>query len=44
MDLNMLVSDFHIMITTSRKGSKYDDYFSRTVGTYVFLALVYFND
>ena len=32
VDLNMLVSDFYIMATTSRKGSKYDDFFSQTVG------------
>lgn len=32
VDLNMLVSDFYIVTTTSRKGSKYDDFFSQTVG------------
>lgn len=33
MDLNMLASDFYIVITTSRKGSRYDDFFSQTGGT-----------
>lgn len=28
----MLVSDFYIVTTTSRKGSKYDDFFSQSVG------------
>lgn len=32
MDLNMLASDFYIVITTSRKGSRYDDLFSQTGG------------
>ena len=32
VDLNMLASDFYIFLTTSRKGSKYDDYFSQTRG------------
>ncbi|KAL6719830.1 mRNA decay protein [Lecanora helva] len=31
VDLNMLVSDFYVMTTTSRIGSKYDDYFSQSV-------------
>ena len=30
MDLNMLVSDFYVLTTTSRKGSRYDDYFSQS--------------
>ena len=30
MDLNMLVSDFYVITTTSRKGSRYDDFFSRS--------------
>lgn len=32
MDLNMLASDFYVVITTSRKGSRYDDLFSQTGG------------
>lgn len=32
MDLNMLATDFHVTITTSRKGSRYDDLFSQTGG------------
>ena len=31
MDLNMLVSDFYVVTTTSRKGSKYDDFFSKSI-------------
>lgn len=30
MDLNMLVFDFYVVTTTSRKGSRYDDYFSQS--------------
>lgn len=30
MDLNMLVSDFYVVTTTSRKGSRYDDFFSQS--------------
>ena len=30
MDLNMLVYDFYVVTTTSRKGSRYDDYFSQS--------------
>lgn len=30
MDLNMLVFDFYVVTTTSRKGSRYDDYFSES--------------
>ena len=30
MDLNMLVSDFYVTTTTSRKGSRYDDFFSQS--------------
>lgn len=30
MDLNMLVSDFYVITTTSRKGSRYDDFFSQS--------------
>ena len=30
MDLNMLVHDFYVVTTTSRKGSRYDDYFSQS--------------
>lgn len=33
MDLNMLASDFYVVITTSRKGSKYDDLFSQSCST-----------
>ena len=32
MDLNMLASDFYVVATTSREGSKFDDYFSKTHG------------
>ena len=32
IDLNMLISDFYVLITTSRKGSRYDDLFSQTIG------------
>ena len=32
MDLNMLVSDFYVITTTSRTGSKYDDLFSKSHG------------
>lgn len=31
VDLNMLVSDFYVVTTTSRIGSRYDDYFSQSV-------------
>lgn len=34
MDLNMLASDFYVTITTSRKGSRYDDLFSQTGGNF----------
>ena len=34
MDLNMLASDFYVVITTSRKGSRYDDLFSQTGGNF----------
>ena len=30
MDLNMLVHDFYVVTTTSRRGSRYDDYFSQS--------------
>ena len=30
MDLNMLVHDFYVVTTTSRTGSRYDDYFSQS--------------
>ena len=33
MDLNMLASDFYVVTTTSRKGSKFDDFFSQSYGT-----------
>lgn len=33
MDLNMLVSDFYVVTTTSRKGSRYDDLFSQSNGS-----------
>ena len=39
MDLNMLVSDFYVVTTTSRSGSKYDDYFSKSSGPFIFLKL-----
>lgn len=32
LDIDMLTSDFYILTTTSSKGSKYDDYFSKTAG------------
>ncbi|KAL9125094.1 MAG: hypothetical protein Q9217_005648 [Psora testacea] len=32
MDLNMLLSDFYVVTTTSRTGSKYDDFFSKSSG------------
>lgn len=34
MDLNMLTSDFYVVITTSRKGKKYDDLFSQSIGKF----------
>ncbi len=34
MDLNMLASDFYVVTTTSRKGSRYDDLFSQTGGKF----------
>ena len=30
LDLDMLTSDFYVLTTTSSKGSKYDDYFSKS--------------
>lgn len=35
MDLNMLTSDFYVVITTSRKGKKYDDLFSQSIGNFL---------
>lgn len=35
MDLNMLTSDFYVIITTSRKGKKYDDLFSQSIGIFL---------
>jgi len=32
LDLDMLTSDFYVLTTTSSKGSKYDDYFSKSAG------------
>ena len=32
VDLNMLVSDFYVLTTTSRRGSRYEDSFSQTAG------------
>ena len=32
VDLNMLIADFYVLITTSRKGSRYDDLFSQSIG------------
>ena len=32
MDLDMLVSDFYVLTTSSRKGSRYDDVFSHSNG------------
>lgn len=32
VDLDMLASDFYVVTTTSRRGSRYDDFFSQTVG------------
>jgi hypothetical protein len=32
VDLDMLTSDFYVLTTTSSRGSKYDDYFSKTAG------------
>ena len=37
MDLNMLASDFYVVITTSRKGSRYDDLFSQTGGNFKYV-------
>jgi len=34
VDLDMLASDFYVVTTTSRRGSRYDDFFSQTVGMY----------
>ena len=31
VDLNMLISDFYVLTTTSPKGSKYDDFFSQSM-------------
>lgn len=39
MDLNMLTSDFYVIITTSRKGKKYDDLFSQTIGIFLSRAM-----
>lgn len=39
MDLNMLVSDFYVVTTTSRSGSKYDDFFSKSSGPSAFFEL-----
>ena len=33
IDLNMLISDFYVLTTTSREGSRYDDFFSKSHGT-----------
>ena len=35
VDLDMLTSDFFVLTTTSRIGSKYDDYFSTTNRMYI---------
>lgn len=32
MDLNMLTSDFYVLYTTSHAGSRFDDYFSQSLG------------
>lgn len=32
MDLNMLASDFYVIATSSRRGNKFDDYFSKSHG------------
>ena len=32
MDLNMLVSDFYVLTTSSRIGSRYDEFFSKSHG------------
>ena len=34
VDLDMLTSDFYVVTTTSTRGSRYDDLFSRTNGTF----------
>lgn len=39
MDLNMLTSDFYVILTTSRKGSRYDDLFSQSCGCYILFRL-----
>lgn len=33
MDLDMLLSDFYVVTTTSSTGSRYDDFFSQSYGT-----------
>lgn len=30
VDLNMLASDFYVVTTSSEKGNKFDDYFSKS--------------
>ena len=35
IDLNMLVSDLSILTTSSRKGSRYDDFFSQSNGIHL---------
>lgn len=32
MDLNMLVSDFYVVTTSSRVGSRFDEFFSKSYG------------
>ena len=34
MDLNMLVSDFYVITTSSRVGSRFDEFFSQSHGEY----------
>ena len=31
VDLDMLVSDFYVVTTTSRSGSRFDDFFSESI-------------
>ncbi len=36
MDLNMLVSDFYVLTTSSRVGSRFDEFFSQSYGKRAF--------
>ena len=39
VDLDMLLSDFYVVTTTSSTGSRYDDYFSQSYGMCHFISL-----